>query len=187
MESFKSLENNYMWIVFLTQSLLCILLVTYCIILSSNVVTVPKSKNTNLKSSSNNQSSDIQDEIPKDDSPNSPINKNKINNNDSIRKIKKSIYRIDEEGTKKTSSEYTRRGMLWSRHASWHLPSAPKPIITSLDPQGLEHIIAILKKYDVDPLRGFLPSQDPLQRLPYARYHLWYQLKYIFMFIYCIS
>jgi hypothetical protein len=93
---------------------------------------------------------------------------------DLARKAAKSMYRMDEEGTKKSSSEYTRRGMLWSRHASWHLPSAPKPELSTLDYQGLEHIIAVLNKYSVDPIRGFLPSQDPLQRLPYARYHLWY-------------
>jgi hypothetical protein len=41
---------------------------------------------------------------------------------------------------------------------------------------GLEYVRAILKKFDVDPLTGFLPSEDPLQRLPYARYHLWEDL-----------
>ena len=25
---------------------------------------------------------------------------------------------------------------------------------------------------------GFLPSQDPLQRLPYSRYNLWYAIVY---------
>ena len=88
-------------------------------------------------------------------------------------------YRIEEEGTKKQSSEYTRRGQLWSRHASWHLPLAPRDIqlgIQERQLQGIEHVSAILKTYDVDPHRGFLPSQDPLQRLPYARYHLWEDL-----------
>jgi len=42
--------------------------------------------------------------------------------------------------------------------------------------QGLEHVTAILNKFEVCPRRGFLPSQDPLQRLPYARYHLWEDL-----------
>lgn len=37
-----------------------------------------------------------------------------------------SSYRIEEELNKKTSSEFTRRGQLWSKHASWHLPSAPR-------------------------------------------------------------
>ena len=90
-----------------------------------------------------------------------------------------SKYRIEEEDTKKLSSEYTRRGQLWSRHASWHLPLAPRDIqlgIQEQQLQGIEHVSAILRKYDVDPHRGFLPSQDPLQRLPYARYHLWEDL-----------
>lgn len=34
----------------------------------------------------------------------------------------------------------------------------------------------MLRKFDVDPITGFLPSEDPLQRLPYARYHLWEDL-----------
>lgn len=92
---------------------------------------------------------------------------------------RKRSYRIEEEGTKKSSSEYTRRGQLWSRHASWHLPLAPREIEKSIQEQqlqGIEHVAAILRKYDVDPHRGFLPSQDPLQRLPYARYHLWEDL-----------
>lgn len=33
-----------------------------------------------------------------------------------------------------------------------------------------------MKKYQVNPCRGFLGSQDPLQRLPYARYHIWEDL-----------
>lgn len=91
-------------------------------------------------------------------------------------------YRIEEEQSKKSSSEYTRRGQLWSKHASWNLPKAPRFSNGSsgnwLDThfQGLEHVHAILSKFDVDPRRGFLPSQDPLQRLPCARYHLWEDL-----------
>ena len=93
-------------------------------------------------------------------------------------------YRMEEEQTRHSSSEYTRRGQLWSRHASWHLPMAPRdPRLIKLvnrgfdfESQGIEHVTAILRKYDVDPVRGFLPKQDPLQRLPYARYHLWEDL-----------
>ena len=93
-------------------------------------------------------------------------------------------YRMEEEQTRHSSSEYTRRGQLWSRHASWHLPEAPRdPRLIKLvnrgfdfERQGIEHVTAILQKYDVDPDRGFLPKQDPLQRLPYARYHLWEDL-----------
>ena len=101
--------------------------------------------------------------------------KNGFNKNSPTKSNNKKSYRIEQEQTKRQSSEYTRRGMLWSSHASWHLPSAPRnqSLQGSLDSQGLEHILDLLKKYDVDPLRGFLSQQDPLQRLPYARYHLW--------------
>lgn len=100
----------------------------------------------------------------------------------SLKSSKKSAYRLDEELSRKSSSEITRRGMLWSRHASWHLPTAPRSrnrtssVASVHDTEGLEHVAAILKKFDVDLKRGFLPSQDPLQRLPYARYHIWEDL-----------
>jgi Indoleamine 2,3-dioxygenase len=93
-----------------------------------------------------------------------------------------SSYRMEEECSRKSSSEYTRRGQLWSKHASWNLPKAPRLSIkkfekSSIYPiQGLQHVFTILERYNVDPRRGFLPSQDPLQRLPYARYHLWEDL-----------
>lgn len=93
-----------------------------------------------------------------------------------------SSYRMEEECSRKSSSEYTRRGQLWSKHASWNLPKAPRMSITKFEKssiypvQGLEHVFTILKRFNVDPRRGFLPSQDPLQRLPYARYHLWEDL-----------
>ena len=91
-------------------------------------------------------------------------------------------YRMEEECSKKTSSEFTRRGQLWSKHASWKLPEAPRQsfVKSGLSPkrisQGSEHVFSILAKFDVDPTRGFLPSQDPLQRLPCARYHIWEDL-----------
>eukprot|EP01039_Chlorochromonas_danica_P000237 gene237-255_t len=89
-------------------------------------------------------------------------------------------YRIEEETMKRSSSEFTRRGQLWSRHASWHIPGAPRLSSRSSrlygSVQGLEYVRALLKKFDVDPITGFLPSEDPLQRLPYARYHLWEDL-----------
>jgi hypothetical protein len=37
-----------------------------------------------------------------------------------------SSYRIEQEDFRKSSSEYTRRGQLWSRHASWNLSGAPR-------------------------------------------------------------
>jgi indoleamine 2,3-dioxygenase len=89
-------------------------------------------------------------------------------------------YRIEEENKKRLSSEYTRRGQLWSRHASWHLPNAPQQATRAnsiyANAPGLEHVKSILRKFDVDPFTGFMPSEDPLQRLPYARYHLWEDL-----------
>ena len=101
----------------------------------------------------------------------------------SLRRNSSSLpYRMQEEVSRKSSSEYTRRGQLWSKHASWNLPKAPRSGSSSIERgprwplQGLEHVLAILSKFDVDPRRGFLPSQDPLQRLPYARYHLWEDL-----------
>jgi hypothetical protein len=87
-------------------------------------------------------------------------------------------YRFEEENTKRTSSELTRRGQRWSRHASWNLPMAPRHVnnVTNVREHGLEQIMAILTEFKVDPIRGFLPHHDPLQRLPYARYHLWEDL-----------
>ncbi len=41
---------------------------------------------------------------------------------------------------------------------------------------AINYISTLLGKYDVDPDTGFLPNRDPLQRLPYARYHLWEDL-----------
>jgi hypothetical protein len=37
-----------------------------------------------------------------------------------------SSYRIEQEDFRKSSSEFTRRGQLWSRHASWNLSGAPR-------------------------------------------------------------
>lgn len=69
--------------------------------------------------------------------------------------------------------EVTRRGQLWSKHPSWQLKVSREPGYSLI---GIEHVAAILRKYDIDPFRGFLPSQDPLQRLPYKRYHVWEDL-----------
>ena len=35
-------------------------------------------------------------------------------------------YRFEQELNTRTSSEYTRRGQLWSQHPSWHLPDVPR-------------------------------------------------------------
>lgn len=167
-------ETSLAWIVVLVQSILCIVLVTYFIGLSfSNHVSY-------IKSTSESASKFTQLSAPTTDVLENGIEGLRVTQeHQNILKSQRNLtqsklsYRMDEEGAKKQSSEYTRRGMLWSRHASWHLPLAPRSDITSVDNQGLEHILSLLKKYDVDPIRGFLPSQDPLQRLPYARYHLW--------------
>lgn len=92
--------------------------------------------------------------------------------------VKQPSYRIEEEINKKSSVEYTRRGQLWSKRASWKLSKVPRERYISVDNhiQGIEQIKSILNKYDVDIIRGFLTTKDPLQRLPYARYHLWEDL-----------
>ena len=73
------------------------------------------------------------------------------------------------------TADYARRGQLWSKHPSWTLDAPRMPKSNALG-EGVGHVLAILRKYDVDPTRGFLPSRDPLQRLSYARYHLWEDL-----------
>ena len=73
------------------------------------------------------------------------------------------------------TADYARRGQLWSKHPSWTLDAPRMPNSNALG-EGVGHVLAILKKYDVDPTRGFLPSRDPLQRLSYARYHIWEDL-----------
>lgn len=99
-------------------------------------------------------------------------------NSDSLGLARKPSYRFDEENFKNRSSEYSSRGRVWLSRPNWHLTSAPR---ANDDPRllhhsNLDHVLSILRKYDVDPYRGFLPSQDPLQRLPYARYHIWEDL-----------
>ncbi|CAN0057092.1 unnamed protein product, partial [Ascophyllum nodosum] len=36
-----------------------------------------------------------------------------------------------------------------------------------------QHVYSLLKSFDVDPVRGFLPSVDPLRRLPQAEFQAW--------------
>ena len=67
-------------------------------------------------------------------------------------------YRMQQEGAKKMSSEYTRRGQLWSKHASWNLPMAPRTSLQLTERQTFGH------------------NSQGLERLPYARYHLWEDL-----------
>jgi hypothetical protein len=37
----------------------------------------------------------------------------------------------------------------------------------------IDDLLLLLKKYDVSPQRGFLPTRDPLQRLSHEKYYLW--------------
>ena len=94
--------------------------------------------------------------------------------------VRKPSYRIEEERSKLSSSEYTRRGLLWSKRASWNLPTIKRQkhnmIYNHATQAGVELIKSILDRYDVDMVTGFLTASDPLQRLPYARYHLWEDL-----------
>lgn len=89
-------------------------------------------------------------------------------------------YRMEEESKRFASTEISRRGPLWTHHAYWHLPDAPRrkehtPSYLFCS-RGIEFVKAILRKYDVDHINGFLPSEDPLQRLPYGRYQIWEDL-----------
>jgi len=88
-----------------------------------------------------------------------------------------SPYRYEEEAGKRQTVEYSRRGRLWIRRASWYLPACPRSKKQfSLDSAPLQQIISNLKKFDVDPNTGFLPCQDPIHRLSCARYHIWEDL-----------
>lgn len=85
-----------------------------------------------------------------------------------------SSYRMEEVTDTLNSSEYSVRGRIWNSRPSWHIPSAPRQ--QRLSKSGLDHVLAMLATYEVDPLTGFLPSEDPLQRLPFSRYHIWEDL-----------
>ena len=92
-----------------------------------------------------------------------------------------SAYRIDAEDDQKSSQEYSTRGFLWTQGARWQLPTAPREQVPFYgiyegNYAAINYITNILGKYNVDPDTGFLPNKDPLQRLPYARYHLWEDL-----------
>ena len=41
---------------------------------------------------------------------------------------------------------------------------------------GVDNTKSLLDKYQIDPITGFLPRDDPIQRLPYEKYHLWEDL-----------
>eukprot|EP01041_Mallomonas_annulata_P010673 gene10673-22276_t len=93
-------------------------------------------------------------------------------NNASSEQSKRRTY-IQKEGII-VPIDAIRRGQLWSKHPSWQLTSVAREQTYSY--KGIEHVVAILRKFDIDPFRGFLPSQDPLQRLQSTRYHIWEDL-----------
>ena len=68
-------------------------------------------------------------------------------------------YRMEEEHSKKSSSEYTRRGQLWSKHASWNLPKAPRSHRATFryPVQGLEHVTVSICVLDFSVLH--IPNQ----------------------------
>jgi len=87
-------------------------------------------------------------------------------------------YRIEEELLEQqklgSSGEVAVRGQQWFQRPIWRLNSAKRENVLQFT--HLEATLNILEKYDIDPNRGFLPNTDPLQRLPYSRYHLWEDL-----------
>lgn len=91
-----------------------------------------------------------------------------------------SQYRLDEESRRTKSSAFTQRGSLWSRRASWHLPSAPRLndsfSVGKYASPGFQHMREICLRFEIDLKTGFLPGDDPLQRLPSSRYHIWEDL-----------
>lgn len=95
-------------------------------------------------------------------------------------------YRVRDKFFFPTSSLVISLSLILFPHISSHLlttpPDAPKYSSSSLTShypvvsKGLETILSHLAHYKVDPIRGFLPQNDPLQRLTYARYHIWEDL-----------
>ena len=53
------------------------------------------------------------------------------------------------------SGSVTRRSQLWSKHASWQLPSVAREHLPTNE--GIEHVCDILKNFEVDPFRGLIP------------------------------
>lgn len=61
----------------------------------------------------------------------------------------------------------------------WRLPAVPRtlkhPPIMQVQQNSFveDDIKVLLRSYDVDIFRGFLPASDPLQRLPNDKYKSW--------------
>jgi hypothetical protein len=94
-------------------------------------------------------------------------------------------YRMDAETLKSSSASITNRGKIWVKHASWQLPNVPRSTLTTeavtnrygnFTNVGLNRIQSILRKYSIDPIHGFLPSQEPIHRLTCTRYQIWEDL-----------
>eukprot|EP00606_Chrysophyceae_sp_TOSAG23-5_P000463 GSChrysophyteH2.ASY1.ANO1.348.1 assembled CDS len=110
----------------------------------------------------------------------SPSSRSRGRNTSTTSGSNSTAYRIDVEGNKRSSHEYTDRGYLWAQGARWNLPTAPRTQVLQYGMYeanvGVDYVTNILSRYNVDPDTGFLPKRDPLQRLPYARYHIWEDL-----------
>jgi indoleamine 2,3-dioxygenase len=53
----------------------------------------------------------------------------------------------------------------------WNIPSLSREPIRNFD--HVEDIVSILKSYEIDPARGFLPPQDPCERIGLEKYFIW--------------
>jgi hypothetical protein len=62
----------------------------------------------------------------------------------------------------------------WLKLSGWYLKDSPRAMTSPVDLSLLPPIILqILKRYEIDPSMGFISSDDPLRRIPVARYHIW--------------
>lgn len=139
-------------------------------------------KITSMNSNRINNSQNTDDTEAKLKSPNQPPIKNTLATNDVASKrsviSNSNCYRTEEEAPKLTSFELSQRGKIWSCHPSWHLPSVARmdELKSLYVHASMKNIKLLLQQYQVDPITGFLPPEEPLQRLPSARYHLWEDL-----------
>ena len=63
-----------------------------------------------------------------------------------------------------------------SQKSSWSIPGAPRDE-AHMDTSTVEPwILRALEQYSVHPIRGFLPAEDPIQRLPMPQYGPWEDL-----------
>jgi len=85
-------------------------------------------------------------------------------------------YRFDEEVVDQNLLFFNKYSAckLWLERPTWYLPNIPRECKINL--AGVKSIIRLLKKYGIDPHRGFLPEKDPIQRLSRSKYHIWEEL-----------